>query len=552
MQSVSITINKELEFAVTPGRRVEELLREHLKDDEYLHYLTVLNHRYASLNQVINDDSEIDTERIFDHSAQRTYEAGALLVLSHALQKYLPGERLRVQHSICDGLYCELENRQEIAPQLIEQIKQAFEEIVNANITIEPFLTTRHQAIDYFTERGYLETVELLSFSTLNYITLYTVNGQKYWLPVPPVPHTGLINVFDIIPYAEGFVLRCPIEGDPEHLLNFVQDNPIYKIFHEATHWGEILGVTQIADINQMVREDKISEMIQISEALHEKKIASIADEIARSADEQRLVFVAGPSSSGKTTFTKRLYIQLRVLGYKAIMLSIDDYFKDREQLQTEQGENVDFERLDAIDLELLNGHLQKLMAGQSVIPPKYDFLTGRKTPGQQVIQPDAKSLFILEGIHGINPNLTRDIPEKYKYKIYVSALTHLNFDRLNRIPTHETRLLRRIVRDGKYRGYSAADTIRMWRKVIQGEKKYIFKYQHRADVMFNSSLVYELGALKNDAIDFLSEVPDDDISRPEAEWLLELLSYFMPIDEKEIPPTSILREFIGDSSFVY
>lgn len=248
----------------------------------------------------------------------------------------------------------------------------------------------------------------------------------------------------------------------------------------------------------------------------------------------------------------KRLYIQLRVLGHRVVSLSLDNYFKDRDELAREQGDNLNFEVLDALDLKLLNTHLTDLLAGKPVTPPDYDFINGKKVPGKTEIHADQNTLFIIEGIHGINPGLTENIDGQYKFKIYLSALTHLNFDDTNRIPTHDTRLIRRIVRDAKYRGYSAAQTINMWKKVVEGEKRYIFKYQGEADIMFNSSLAYEIGALKQPAEIALKKVEPQDLSHPESERLLSILAYFLPVDQKEIPPTSILREFVGESSFKY
>jgi len=299
-----------------------------------------------------------------------------------------------------------------------------------------------------------------------------------------------------------------------------------------------------------MIAENQISDIIKVAEALHEKKIASIADEIDQ--QHKQLIFVAGPSSSGKTTFSKRLAIQLRVLGYKVVLLSLDNYFLDRDELQRRQGADLNFEVLEAIDLNLLNEQLNRLLQGETVTPPVYDFHKGVKNPGTQTITADPHTVFILEGIHGINPDLTSGISDACKYKVYVSALTHLNFDQSNRIPTHDTRLIRRIVRDAKYRGYSAADTIGMWKKVVEGEKRYIFTYQGSADVMFNTSLLYEIGVLKVAAVPALKLVPEEHPSFPEAQRLLDMLAYFLPLDEDEIPPTSILREFIGKSSFTY
>jgi len=324
----------------------------------------------------------------------------------------------------------------------------------------------------------------------------------------------------------------------------------LYDIFDETIEWAEILGITHVSQINQLVQKDKISDLIKICEALHEKKISRIADKIAGSRKHRRFVFISGPSSSGKTTFMKRLYIHLRVLGYRVATLSLDNYYKDRDRLRHEQGPNMNFEVIEALDLDLLNRQLQLLLEGQSIQPPQYNFTSGRKNFDTEPLTADNNTLVLIEGIHGINPQLTTQIDESFKFKIYISALTHLNLDDINRIPTHDTRLIRRIIRDSKHRDYDASRTIDIWKKVVSAEKEYIFTFQGQADIMFNSSLPYEIGVLKKYAEPLLRKVREDDPGHPEAARLLDFLGYFRPIEGDEIPPTSILREFIGNSSF--
>jgi len=453
---------------------------------------------------------------------------------------------------MCDGIYCEINQNESVSELSISKIKTGFGKLVSEDIPIIPELFSSGDAQNYFKNNNRSDTAELLKYCSLNYIMLYSINGSRYWLPSPPAPATGLIQTYDIIKYKRGFVFRNPVENIPDRIQPFNDQERLYEIFNETVKWGNILNITNTSQLNDLVANENISELIKISEALQEKKIAEIADKIEASSQYKRLIFVAGPSSSGKTTFMKRLYIQLRVLGHKVVSLSLDNYFKDRDELAREQGENLNFEVLDALDLKLLNTHLNDLLSGKSVTPPDYDFIKGKKVPGKAEIQADNNTLFIIEGIHGINPGLTENIDDQYKFKIYLSALTHLNFDDINRIPTHDTRLIRRMVRDAKYRGYSAAQTINMWKKVVEGEKKYIFKYQGESDIMFNSSLAYEIGVLKLPAEIALKQVNPQDPSHPESERLLSILAYFLPIDQKEIPPTSILREFVGESSFKY
>ncbi|MFH1214068.1 MAG: nucleoside kinase [Candidatus Neomarinimicrobiota bacterium] len=517
----------------------------------YKPYLVIRNDIFTSYNEIIKEPAKISLLRHFHESSHRAYENAAILILNYVVENLYPDQRLLVMHSMCDGVFCRFENEDFCTPSVIQQITAAFRKVVGENLAIEPLLVSRSDARRYFIEIGQADTVELLKYCESNFVTLYHVNGRRHWTLSPPAPTTGLIKVFDIKPYHKGFVLRCPTEGNDLRLRPFTDQERLYEIFHETDDWGRILNISTVADVNRLIVENQISDIIKIADALQEKKIANIADQIARDGS-RRFVFVAGPSSSGKTTFAKRLSIQLRVLGFKTLLLSLDNYFCDRAELIERQGAHLNFEVLDAIDLELLNNHLQLLLKGEAVMPPVYDFHTGMKTEGQQSVRVDAGTVIIFEGIHGINPGLTQAIDDRYKFKIYVSALTHLNFDDMNRMHTHDTRLLRRIVRDNKYRGYGAAETIGMWKKVVEGEKKYIFTFQGNADVMFNSSLVYEHGVLKTPAATVLKNVPEEHHSYPEAQRLLDLLSYFIPVDDKEIPPTSIMREFIGNSSFSY
>jgi len=552
MKTINITINNTIKLKIQRGRTVKEILKEYVPSNKYLEYLVVLNGQMASLNTKIEDETKILTINDYDESSKRAYENTVALILTHAAQRIFPEEKLIISHSICEGLYCEFQGRKNIDDKTVQELYNDSYDIVKNNLEIRPFNTTQSKTIEYFKKIGRNDTAELLKHSSRKNVLLYSIEDKKYWLPGPPAPNTGLIKLFALQAYSDGFVIRYPIEPDLERLPAFVKQNKLCQIFNEAERWGEILEITDISQVNRLVADNKISDMIKISEALHEKKIALIADSIAKHDNDRRLIFIAGPSSSGKTTFMKRLYIQLRVLGYKIVMLSLDDYFLDRDEIIKEQGKDINFELLEAIDLDLLNSQLNNLLRGKPIVPPKYNFYLGKKNSSNIKIDADKKTLFIIEGIHGLNPRLTDNIDESYKYKVYISALTHLNFDNSNRISTHDARLLRRIVRDYKYRGYSASETISMWKKVISAEKKYIFPFQDESDIMFNSSLAYEFGVLKKHAEEALKKVSEGDAVYPESKRLLDFLSYFLSVDEDEISPTSILREFIGKSSFTY
>ncbi|OFY75947.1 MAG: AAA family ATPase, partial [Bacteroidetes bacterium RIFOXYA12_FULL_33_9] len=369
------------------------------------------------------------------------------------------------------------------------------------------------------------------------------------------VPSTSYITNFDLVKYHEGLLLRFPKVSKPEELEDIVKEDKLFEIFKEHKHWAKILGVENVGSLNQLTSSKKVGDLVKISEALHEKKIARIADDIHTKSDKVKLVLISGPSSSGKTSFCKRLSIQLQVLGFQTMLISLDDYFVNREFTPLDENGEYDFECLEAIDVKQFNTDMLALMDGKEVEIPKFDFTTGQRTYLGNKKKVCKNTLFIVEGIHGLNPGLTPDINEDFKYKVYVSALTQISIDNHNRIPTTDNRLIRRMVRDYKYRGYSALATIKRWPSVRKGEELNIFPFQENADAVFNSALLYEIAILKRRAVPILNEVPQSADEYSEAIRLLKFLSYFNDIPEemeKEIPPTSIIREFLGGSSFKY
>jgi len=472
MEKYKVILNNNVIATATNNDKVIDLIKKHVKDIEYQPYVCIKNHMFSSMNETIMDDCTISVCKNFFESSRRTYINSAILILSHVTKQIFPDKNLNILHSMCDGVYCEFTDKK-CDEDIVEKIKQAFSKCVENNFQIEPSLISKISAIQYFNSIDRKDTADLLRYCSNNYVTLYTLDGKKYWEQAPVAPSTGLINIYDIIPYSNGFVFRGPIEGSSGKLKEFTNQERLYEIFQEFVNWGKI-----------------------------------------------------------------------------AIVLSLDDYFKDNDELQEEQGENLNFEVLEALDLKLLNEHLNLLLGGYKIALPKFDFLQGKKVTSKRMIKTDDNTILIFEGIHGINPGLTKGIDNSVKFKIYISALTHLNFDDKNRIATHDMRLIRRIVRDYKYRGHNAAKTIQMWKKVVEGETNYIFKYQGNSDIMFNSSLVYEMSVLKNDAEKVLHQIPFEHPSYPEAERLLQLLSFFLPIDADEVPRTSLLREFLGGSSF--
>ncbi|HMA61443.1 MAG TPA: nucleoside kinase [bacterium] len=518
--------------------------------DSYGPYLALKNNQFCSLNEVVCDDCTLKLFDEFGAYPAKAYLNTAILLIRFLQTTQFPNYEIKIQHSVSDGVYGEFKDNSEDINTKIEKLEKAFEKLVAKDLSINPEVIARTDAIHYFKSQERKDTAQLLQYCSQDFIVLYNLEGVKVWTPFPVASRTGLINVYRFMSYQDGFLLRTPSPGDDTSLQPFKTQDKLFNIFKEFVRWGEILDLNSIYDINQAIIQNKISEIIKISEALHERKIANIAAKIKQ--EGKKLIFIAGPSSSGKTTFSKRLAIQLRAMGFKSIPISLDDYFKDRGELRAEQGEDMNFEVLHALDIELLNEHLQKMLNCEKLAIPAYDFKTGKKIMDSREIYPDDETFIILEGLHGINPNLTPDISAKHKFKIYVSALTHLNFNHFNRIATHEMRLIRRIVRDARYRGYPADHTIKLWGNVLEGEKKYIFKYQGNADVMFNSALVYETSVLKNEAEKYLKAVPLESESFPIANRLVNILSYYLPAAYKEIPPTSIIREFVGGSSFSF
>jgi uridine kinase len=417
----------------------------------------------------------------------------------------------------------------------------------------EPFIKKsipKEKAKEIFKQFGMDAKEKLLKYREKDSINIYSCGWLRNYFYGYMVPSTGYLKEFSLKFYMPGLIIQFPTKEQPDSIPEFVEQPKLAAVFHESEKWGNILNVGYVANLNETIDEDKIPELIRVAEALHEKKIAQIADKITKK--NKRLVLIAGPSSSGKTTFAQRLLIQLKVNGLNPITLSTDDYFVDRELTPRDEEGNYDFESLDAVDVELFNDDLTKLIQGHEIQIPTFNFLTGRREYKGKKLKIHKDQPIIFAGIHGLNEKLTQDIPHDKKFKIYISALTQLNIDNHNRIPTTDSRLIRRIVRDSKYRGHSALTTLRIWKSVRRGEERNIFPFQEEADIMFNSALVYELAVLKKYAEPLLREIDDKESEYAEAKRLLKFLSYFKSIDDdKYILQTSIIKEFTGGSCFV-
>ncbi|QTA37612.1 nucleoside kinase [Thermosipho ferrireducens] len=487
----------------------------------------------------------------------RIYQRGLLFILHASIRELFPGYKLKVSHSIGRGIYCELRDHDRklvLSEEDVKRIKSEMEKIIENDYEFKKHELFKYEAFKLFEKMKYEDKVSLLKYRKKKTIKVYEAAGHfDYFYGYMP-PSTGLLKHFDLVKYSEGFVLVLPKFDNGNPICEFKPLPKLSAVFLEYEKWLEIMNIDSVGDLNSLIArgERTVTDLIIMAEALHEKRIAMIAEEI-KQKPKVRLILIAGPSSSGKTTFSKRLMVQLRASGLRPVTISLDDYFVDREKTPRDENGNYDFEALEALDVELFNKNLLELFEGKEVELPRFDFTTGKRKKNGRFLKIDKDQPIIVEGIHGLNPKLTEMVPEELKFKIYASALTQLNLDNTNRIHTTDTRLLRRLVRDSKFRNHDALATLKMWPNVRRGEDRNIFPFQENADVMFNSALVYEIAVLKMFAEPLLIAVPDSEPEISEATRLLKILDYFLPITNLEdIPRTSLIREFIGRSVFRY
>ncbi len=514
-----------------------------------------VNNKLTELSYKVYRPKFVEFIDITNIDGYRMYQRSLSFVLMKAVRDLLPGSRLKIEHSISQGFYCEIDkpDNKKLKPEEVLDIAERMREIIKADLPFYREEIPTQQAIKIFEEYKLNEKAKLFRTRPTLFTSVYKLDNQIDYFYGYLVPSTGYLKVFDLIPYYDGMLLRFPTMKNPDELGPIVEQPKLFEIFREYKKWVEILGVSTIGSINEKIKQGHASDLIKVSEALHEKKVAEIADMIARRGNV-RVVLIAGPSSSGKTTFSKRLAIQLKVLGYDPVPISLDNFFVNREDTPRDENGNYDFENVLALDINLFTKVMNDLIAGKKVELPKFDFQKGQRFYNGEMAQLSDRGIIIIEGIHGLNPLLSKGIEDKYKFKIYVSALTQIGIDYHNRIPTTDNRLLRRMIRDYQYRGYSLVETLQRWPSVRRGEEKYIFPYQEEADVMFNSALLYEFSVLKKHLEPLLKEIPETAYEYSEARRLLKFLSYFEPIgkEEREIPPTSILREFLSGSAFKY
>ena len=514
-----------------------------------------VNNKVESLDFRVYYNKDIEFLDITSSSGMRTYVRSLFFVLVKAVEELYPQGNISLEHPISKGYFCKLHIDRTIGLDDVQRIKQKMQEIIAADIPYTRTECHTEKVVRLFEERGMPDKARLLDTYGQLYSYYYQLGDTVDCYYSSLVPSTGYIHLFDIVKYYDGLLLRIPSRENPTKLEEVVKQEKMLEVFQEYHRWNQILGISTVGDLNVACNEGHATDLINVSEALQEKKIAQIADEIThRDQDGKRvkLVLISGPSSSGKTTFSKRLSIQLMTNGLKPYPISLDDYFVNRNDTPLDENGKHDFESLYAVDLPFFEEQLTTLLNGGEVELPRYNFTTGKREMSGKKLRIDEHMILIIEGIHALNPALTPHIPNENKYKVYVSALTTILLDNHNYIPTTDNRLLRRIIRDYKYRNYSAEETIARWPSVRAGEEKWIFPYQENADAIFNSALLFELAVLKDYVEPVLRKVPNRCPEYSEAHRLLRFLNYFVSVQDKELPPTSLLREFLGGSSFQY
>lgn len=538
------------ELLIEEGAKLKDVAKKAFGSN-YKRYLGAkIRNEVYNLNKQVDNHMYIKFLDITDIDGYRIYTRTISAVFIMACKELFPERVVRIEHFLGEGLYVEFEDDHSISFKDIEKIEEKMKEIIAKDYPIIRRKIPKAEALELFKKFNYEDKIRLFNTLDREQIDVYTIGDHIDTYHGYLAPSTGYVNIFKLNYYYPGVLILFPSMKSNYQLPKFKELKKLSKVFKEASDWADILDLAYVGSLNEKILNGEIGEVIRISEALHEKKIAKIADSICED-DDIHLILIAGPSASGKTTFSKRLAVQLKVNGKRPVSISVDDYFVDREKTPLNEDGTYDFESIDAIDLDKLNEDLITLLEGGEVELPKFNFITGKRERSGKVIKVDKDHPIILEGIHSLNPKMTSLIPEKNKYKIYISALTQLNIDAHNRIPTTDTRLIRRIVRDIKFRGNDAIRTLNMWTGVRRGEEKYIFPFQEEADIMFDSALVYELAVLKKHIVPLLEEIDSNSVHYGEAKKLLKFLEYFRDIENEDIiPANSILREFIGKTYF--
>ncbi len=543
--------NNKKSLKVPMGSTLSDIFKEINLQMPYGPVSAKVNNKVEGLHYRVYHNKDVEYLDLHTQSGIRTYTRSLFLVLCKAVHDLYSRSEVIIDIPVSNGYYCNLKLGHAITAEDVNRIRTRMQEIVNAHLPIQRFETTTEEAIDMFSKLGDDQKAKLLKSSGTLYTVYYVLDDYKDYYYGSMLTNTSQLYLFGLEPYFDGVLLRIPSVQDPSQLGALIRQDKMFEVFKEHHRWQSLLGIKTVGDFNEAVGNGEATNLINVSEALQEKKISQIADKIAAKKDI-KVVLIAGPSSSGKTTFCKRLSVQLLASGVKPVQISLDDYFVNREETPKDEQGEYDYESIYALNIPLINEQFNALFNGQEVELPKYNFQTGSSEKSGNKLHLEENNVLVVEGIHALNPTLTAQIPDDKKFKIYASALTTILLDNHNYIPTTDNRLLRRIVRDYKYRGCSAQETIRRWPSVRAGENKWIFPYQEQADVMFNTAMLFELAVIKPQAEEVLEQVPENCEEYAEAYRLRKFLKYFSPLPFRALPPTSLLREFLGGSSFKY
>ncbi len=549
MINLKIQLNEKDIEITNEQKTVAELFQKEIEENNTI-IACNCNNEIKSLNYIPKENDKIKFVDLLSRDGRRIYIRGLLYIMSMAFHECYPEAYLNVNYQLTNAMYCEVDNM-EVTKEMVSKVEIKMKEIIQKNLPIKKVKMSKEEAKKFYEKEKTLRGILQLDNNQKAGVSLYFCeNYYNYFFGVMPIS-TGYIKVFELLKYNDGFLLRYPSKANPYVLENGIASKKLVATLDEYEDIHDVLNINTLYKLNKKIREGKASEVVMLAESLHEKKISNIADDIIKHK-EVKVVLIAGPSSSGKTTFAKRLGIQLKLNGLKPVTISVDNYFVEREETPLDANGEYDFECLEAIDRKLFNNHLLALLNGEEIECPTFDFKEGTKKYDDKKMKLADDEILVIEGIHCLNDKLTEAIPKDKKYKIYISALTVLNIDYYNRISTTDSRLIRRIVRDSKFRSYPALQTLKMWDSVNRGEQSHIFPFQDGANSMFNTSLIYELCVLKKYAIPQLEKIDNSYPEYAEAKRLYEFLKYFEDIDDSLVPKNSLLREFIGGSIFEY
>ena len=541
---------KDKKMEIEKPTTIKQLLESEIKASEHEVVAATFNNEYVNLNYEIKEDGEIKLIDLASKAGMRVYRNTLIYILGMAFERVCPQYKMTVNYQLSNSMFCDIDNT-EVTEEIVQKLNDEMRKIVKEDLPIRQVIMTREEAQKLYdktnTSKGRLQ----FDIKDNNEIYMYYCGEYFNYCYGTLADRTGATKIFEIIKYSDGFLMRYPSSNAPEQMPKLIQTKKLAWALDEYDDIHKVLNMNTVYKLNKAVEEDNIKDIIMLDEALHEKKIANIADDIAKNRNI-KMILIAGPSSSGKTTFAQRLGLQLKINRIKPVTISVDNYFVEREQTPKDEDGKYDFENIEAIDLDLFNDHLTKLLNGEEIEMPEFDFHVGTKRYNGKKLKLEKDEVLVIEGIHCLNDKLTSSISKDQKYKVYISALTVLNMDRYNRISSTDTRLVRRIVRDYQFRGYSAKQTIAGWYMVNRGEEKNIFPYQENANVIFNTSLIYELGVLKAIAMPLLEEIKPEEPEYAEARRLINMLRYFEIIPAEYVPANSLIKEFVGGGNFKY